>query len=240
MNKPKKFSNILSGNKLKESVDTDKLQSAVETLMNKLGYDSIEELKKEKSLISKLETLMKEFKLKDNISEDESEDIEDEIVKKGEPKKLEEDESEDIEDEISDMGEPEDLTDELEDELEETPTEKGKEVKRILSFDEFVSESYRVDEGNAFLAARAKAIQEERDEFEFNGKTYKVTTSTKSINEAEIKSDDEFKEYVTAVLKKAFGKDFDQAKADEVANGLIQKHKGDYGAMVGALQSSMG
>jgi hypothetical protein len=106
---------------------------------------------------------------------------------------------------------------------------KGKEVKpssskRILSFDEFVSEShdYTVNEGNAIFAARAKAIQEERDEFVFNGKTYKVTTSTKSINEAEIISDDEFKEYVNTVLKKAFGEDFDQAKADEVADGSLK------------------
>jgi len=60
------------------------------------------------------------------------------------------------------------------------------------------------------------------------------------INEEDITSDDQFKEYATAVLKKAFGDDYDEAKATEVIDGLISKHDGDYGAMVGALQSTMG
>jgi hypothetical protein len=60
------------------------------------------------------------------------------------------------------------------------------------------------------------------------------------VNEAEIKSDDEFKEYAETVLKKAFGEDYDEAKAGEVINGLTSKYSGDYGAMVGALQSSLG
>ena len=60
------------------------------------------------------------------------------------------------------------------------------------------------------------------------------------INEEDITSDDQFKEYATAILKKAFGADFDEAKANEVADGLISKYSGDYGAMVGALQSTMG
>lgn len=59
------------------------------------------------------------------------------------------------------------------------------------------------------------------------------------VTEAEIKSDDEFKEYAETVLKKAFGEDYDEAKAGEVIDGLISKYSGDYGAMVGALQSSL-
>jgi hypothetical protein len=60
------------------------------------------------------------------------------------------------------------------------------------------------------------------------------------VTEAEIKSDDEFKEYAFAILQKAFGDDFDEAKAQEVVDGLTSKYSGDYGAMVGALQSTMG
>ena len=60
------------------------------------------------------------------------------------------------------------------------------------------------------------------------------------VNEAEVKSDEDFKEYAFSVLQKAFGEDFDEAKAQEVVDGLISKHDGDYGAMVGALQSSLG
>jgi hypothetical protein len=60
------------------------------------------------------------------------------------------------------------------------------------------------------------------------------------LDEAEVKSDEDFKEYAFSVLQKAFGEDFDEAKAQEVVDGLISKHEGDYGAMVGALQSSLG
>jgi hypothetical protein len=60
------------------------------------------------------------------------------------------------------------------------------------------------------------------------------------VNEAEIKSDDEFKEYAMSVLKKAFGADFDEAKGEEVANGILKKCDGDYGAAVGMLTSSLG
>ena len=51
---------------------------------------------------------------------------------------------------------------------------------------------------------------------------------------------DEFKEYAFVVLQKAFGDEFEETKAQEVVDGLITKHSGDYGAMVGALTSSLG
>ena len=60
------------------------------------------------------------------------------------------------------------------------------------------------------------------------------------VNEAEVNSDEEFKEYAFTVLKKAFGEEFDEEKAQEVVDGLITKNDGDYGAMVGALTSSLG
>ncbi len=60
------------------------------------------------------------------------------------------------------------------------------------------------------------------------------------INEKDITSADEFKEYAMAILKDAFGDDFDETKATETAEGLLKKYGEDYGAMVGALQSTMG
>ena len=59
-------------------------------------------------------------------------------------------------------------------------------------------------------------------------------------NEAEVKSDEEFKEYAFSVLGQAFGDKFDEEKAQEVIDGLLDKHGDDYGAAVGALQSSLG
>jgi len=139
-----------------------------------------------------------------------------------------------------------------------------------------------MNEGNAFLAARAKAIEEDAETFEFNGKNFpvikeeveEVTESIKCSNkkghsykeidkdgtvecehcglrnslseeveevtEAEVKSDEDFKEYAFAVLGKAFGDDFDEEKAQEVVDGILSKHGEDYGAAVGALTSSLG
>jgi hypothetical protein len=64
-----------------------------------------------------------------------------------------------------------------------------------------------------------------------------ANTSTGSeLNEADIKSDDEFREYVNTILKQQHPDDFDEAKAKEVADGLLAKKKGDdYGALVGML-----
>ena len=59
-------------------------------------------------------------------------------------------------------------------------------------------------------------------------------------NEAEVKSDEDFKEYAFSVLGQAFGDKFDEEKAQEVVDGLLDKHGDDYGAAVGALQSSLG
>ena len=173
-----------------------------------------------------------------------------------------------------------------------------------------------MNEGNAFLAARAKAIEEDAEEFEFNGKKFpvikeeveveevneginpKIKKAIKAVekgetvygenirfpgrfkiisfnkagsmanvdyedgtdafdmaamniaidklqfesvvNEAEIKSDEEFQEYAFSVLGKAFGDKFDEEKAQEVVDGLLSKHGDNYGAAIGALTSSLG
>ena len=68
----------------------------------------------------------------------------------------------------------------------------------------------------------------------------KIAINTFGVNEAEITSDEQFKDYATNLLKDAFGDDYDEKKATSVIDGLISTHKEDYGAMVGALQSSMG
>jgi hypothetical protein len=67
-----------------------------------------------------------------------------------------------------------------------------------------------------------------------------ITLAESKVNEAEIKSDEEFKEYAFSVLKKAFGEDFDEAKATEVVDGILGKTKGDYAKAAGMLQSSLG
>ena len=63
---------------------------------------------------------------------------------------------------------------------------------------------------------------------------------TESVNEAEIKSDEEFKEYATTILKKAFKDKFDEEKANKTIEGILKKVDGDYGAAVGTIQASLG
>ena len=354
---------------------------ALAELVKKLGYNNIDEIKKEKALLSKLESLLKEVNPKDDISEDDAEDIEDKVKSIGEPKSLEdksgdkeeddstkdeetevseedeeEDTSKEIEDDIVDLGEPEEkeeeegetvvtnnqeITDEVEEETEKKPVatrrimtfedfvkeedvtvnknvsyqddeeededsalpvadsvDTTKEVKEsdtvenspIKSFSKFVSESYLSEEadngpelkeetpdqnGIALPIAKgdgpktAAAVSdeivklgepEEKDEKEGEELVTKDQTVTEvpatskdepavqgtvvvkegKISEKEIKSDTEFAEYATELLKSAHGDDYDEAKAKEVIDGLTSKYKGDYGAMVGALQSTMG
>ena len=66
-----------------------------------------------------------------------------------------------------------------------------------------------------------------------------IKVQESKVNEAEVKSDDDFKEYAFTVLKKAFGEDFDEAKAQEVVDGILDKCGDDYGACVGMLTSSL-
>jgi len=55
----------------------------------------------------------------------------------------------------------------------------------MKNFNDFISgvAEAALEEGNAFLAARQKAIDEEKDKFEFDGKTYKVQEEEESGSE---------------------------------------------------------
>ena len=47
--------------------------------------------------------------------------------------------------------------------------------------EEEIEEDTKLEERNAFLGARAKAIEEDLEEFEFNGKTYPVTVNESTV-----------------------------------------------------------
>ena len=85
----------------------------------------------------------------------------------------------------------------------------------------------------AAVALADKLKDDEADESE-------EVAEEEATNEAEVKSDEDFKEYAFSVLQQAFGDKFDEEKAQEVVDGLLGKHGDDYGAAVGALQSSLG
>jgi hypothetical protein len=60
------------------------------------------------------------------------------------------------------------------------------------------------------------------------------------MSEAEINSEEEFTEYAYEVLKKAFGAEYDEAKAKETIDGILAKAEGDFGAAIGMLTSGLG
>ena len=78
--------------------------------------------------------------------------------------------------ELDHGAEVEDKSDELEDELEDTVDDAGDEEISEEEETEAVEETEEeeVEEGNAFGAARAKAIADGEDEFEVDGETFKV------------------------------------------------------------------
>jgi hypothetical protein len=98
-------------------------------------------------------------------------------------------------------------------------------------------EKLKDEEGEALITTDQEVTEDPKTSKDEPAKT----VVEGEVNEAEkVSSDAEFKEYATTILKKAFGADYDEAKATEVVDGLISKYKGDYGAMVGALTSSLG
>ena len=71
-------------------------------------------------------------------------------------------------------------------------------------------------------------------------KRAKSAASEAKVNEAEVKSDDEFKEFAFTMLKAAFGSEFIQKKAQDIVTGILKKCGDNYGSAVGMLKNSLG
>jgi len=356
MRRVKKFSEMVN--------ESSNRAAEIQEVVKKLGYSSLEEIKKEKALLTKLEGLMKELGTARDVSEDEAEEIEDEVVAKGEPKSLAnktgekeedgepggtaevaEDAAEEIEDEIVAMSEPEDHSEEEgeavvtrdQEVTDEVPAEAddedaGNEVPkaRIMTFEEFIQEkevtvnkhvTYQSDEEEpedysvpvaasadplaeedeeeeeehykdaaeddyehiAALKKDAHDDKEEEEELKDDGvdedaaeeiedetvamgepqdhseaegeivvtRDQEVTEEPETsedeseehgevVVEKEITNEKDFEEYAMEIMKQAHPDDFDEEIATKVVTDLKAKYKGDFGAMVGALQSGMG
>ena len=111
------------------------------------------------------------------------------------------------------------------------------ELEPNLFFKAYYAKFYKMNTGNKIDGDfKITSIYSEKG----SNYVHLFNESVQLTNEAEVKSDEEFKEYAFAVLGKAFGDDFDEAKAQEVVDGLLSKHGEDYGAAVGALTASLG
>lgn len=67
-----------------------------------------------------------------------------------------------------------------------------------------------------------------------------------NVNEANetIKDEKSFREYAEAKLKEIYGEDYDEAKATEMIDGILNDNKelvdaGDWGALVGVLNKGV-
>jgi len=114
---------------------------------------------------------------------------------------ISEDASEEIEDETVAMGEPQDHSE--------------AEGEVVVTRDQEVTEEPETSE----------------DEPEEHGEV---------VVEKEITNEKDFEEYAMEIMKQAHPDDFDEEIATKVVTDLKAKYKGDFGAMVGALQSGMG
>ncbi len=186
----KKFSAMTAKDQpITESAKVTK--EAVDELIKKIGFDSIEELKKEKDLLSKLEAMSKTFAKSNDISEDEieedrAEDIEDEINAKGKAKSLEDKEGEEVSDEQEITAEVPAEADEVEDEdgvdvaseEEETP----KATRRIMAFEDFIKEKEETINKN---------ISYHDDDEEPEDYAVPVAASADPLAEAKVNEDDD-------------------------------------------------
>ena len=112
-------------------------------------------------------------------------------------------------------------------------------LKRIL--DKYYSDIANAAgwSGQGIVEVTALFLQELKEERMGQSLLDDFNSLFESVNEAEIKSEEDFKEYAYEILQKAFGDEFDEAKADEVVAGILKKCDGDYGKCAGILQSSL-
>jgi hypothetical protein len=121
---------------------------------------------------------------------DRSEEIEQEVADTGAP---EEKDLEEVEDEAEEVQESEESDEDDEDEDDEESDDEDDEE----------SDEDELEEGNAFSDAVRKAKEAGEDEFEFDGKTYKVEEELDAIDESEETEEVEEVEEVSKSLAEA-------------------------------------
>lgn len=118
--------------------------------------------------------------------------------------------------------------------------EKAAKQAKYAEFFKSKLQEYGVTTPNELSEEKKAKFFEEINSWTGDKKINEGAVNEADINEADVKDEDSFKKYVYAMYKKAFGDKFDEKKADDVIAGLMKKHKGDWGAMVGAAQASLG
>ena len=227
----KKIEAFDSFNKIDESKITNE---ELLDFVHKLGYESLDDIKKEKSKLAKLEALFNELNMSDG--------------KKVQP----------VQEETSDTGSDTGSTNGSdagtdatsstgEDVTSSTGSDAGSTNGSDTGTDETSStgdDTTSTDTTNDTTAAtevkpksmHIKSFAEFCGEVEEDKET---KTNSDAVNESEIKSDEQFKEYAMNVLKKAHPDDFDEEIANKTIEDLLKKYNDDYGAAIGALNDGL-
>lgn len=212
--------------------------------VRKLGYDSLDDIKKEKSKLAKLEALFNELNMPDG--------------KKAQP----------VQEETSDTGSDASSADGSDtgsatgdstsstgsdagsatgDTTSSTGSDTGSDTDSdngsadgsdtgAATTDTTSSDDLPATTENKPKSMHIKSFAEFCGEIE-EDKESKINSDT--MNESEIKTDEQFKEYAMNILKKAHPDDFDEEIANKTIEDILNDHNGDYGAAIGALNHGL-
>ena len=122
--------------------------------------------------------------------------------------------------------------------LKKYKDEKGLDNDKKFTAEVIKVLKQRVGDRDGLVKKRFQKILKNIEK-DFRSGTY-LKLNESVVNEAEINTDEEFKEYAFTVLKKAFQKDFDETKANDVVDGILSSSEGDYGVAIGMLVNSIG
>ena len=196
-------------NKINESKITNE---ELLDFVHKLGYNSIDEIKKEKSKLAKLEALFNELNL-DNGEK---------------AKKVEEDDVKSGSGEGSDNGSTSG---------DDTTSNTGSDNGSTSGDDTTTTNDDNTNKDHKSKTIHIKSFAEFCGEIEEDEDD---KTDSNTMNEsAKITSDEEFEEYAMNILKKAHPDDFDEEEAKKTIEDILKDHNGDYGAAIGALNNGL-
>lgn len=208
--------------------------------VHKLGYESIDDIKKEKSKLAKLEALFNELNM-DNGEKAKKVDEDDLTSGSGTG-------SETGSDTGSATG-----TDTTSSTGSDTGSATGTDTTSLTGSDtgsdtgtdttSSTGDDTTAAVGDTTTNTEAKPKSMHIKSFaEFCGEVEEdkeAKTNSDTMNESEIKSDEQFKEYAMNILKKAHPDDFNEEEANKTIEDLLKDHNGDYGAAIGALNNGL-
>ena len=198
--------------------------------VHKLGYDSLDDIKKEKSKLAKLEALFNELNMPDG--------------KKAQP----------VQEETSGSGSEEGSaagsdtgsaagSDTGSATGSDTGSATGSDTGSAAGSDTGAATTDTTSSDGLPGTTEAKPKSMHIKSFaEFCGEIEEdkeSKTNSDTMNESEIKNDEQFKEYAMNILKKAHPDDFDEETAKKTIEDILSDHNGDYGAAIGALNNGL-